>query len=196
MMEILLLHRPNVFFLHSAAQQKEQQHYVTKNRFSLFSKDLDPNDDSDSIQSDCMELESDQIEPIPIPVKPPPPIFIRRVNNFNSFCTSIKEVTKGENFICKSSLNGVKLSTLSSESYRSVIKFLQLNKAEFHTYQLKEDRAYRVVLRNLHHTTLIEEIKNELLSFGHTPRNITNVLQQKHKTASPHVFYRFGACPQ
>lgn len=46
------------------------------------------------------------------------------------------------------------------------IKFLQLNKTEFHTYQLKVDRTYRVALRNLNHTTPIEEMKNELHSLG------------------------------
>lgn len=141
------------------AQHKKQQHYVSKNRFSLFSKYIDPNDDSDTNQSD-MDLESVPTDSTSITVKPPPPIFIRTINNFNSFCTSIKEVTKGENFSCKSSINGVKLSTQSSDSYRSVIKFLQQKKADFHTYQLKEERAFRVVLRNLHHTTPIEEIKN------------------------------------
>lgn len=78
--------------------QHKKQHCVTKNRFSLFSKDPDPNDDFNSNQSDSMELEPDQTEFIP--VKPPPSIFIRRVNDFNSLCTSIKEVTKVENFTC------------------------------------------------------------------------------------------------
>lgn len=74
MMKILLLHRPNVHSLYlmqlplpNTKRQKQQQ-YVTKNRFSLFSKDLDPNDGYDSNQSDSMELETDQTEPIPTPV--------------------------------------------------------------------------------------------------------------------------------
>jgi len=78
-------------------------------------------------------------------------------------------------------LNGVKLSAQSSESYRSVIKFLQQNKTDFHTYYIKKDRPYRIVLKNLHHTTPLEEIKNELISLGHTLRNITNVLQRHTK---------------
>jgi len=170
-----------------STQHKKQQHYVSNNRFSLFSNDIETNDGSESHQSD-MELESDPTEPTPSTVKPPPPIFIRRINNCNSFCKNIKEVINGENFTCKSSTNGVKLSTKSSDSYRSVIKFLQYNKADFHTYQLKEDRAYRVVLRNLHHTTPIEEIKNELISHGHTPRNVTNVLQRNSKLPLPMFF--------
>jgi len=124
-------------------------------------------------------------------IKLPPPIFIRVVNDFNAFCDSIKNLTKGEHFSCKSSTNGVKLSITSANSYRSVIKFLQDSKADFHnfhTYQLKQDRAYRVILRNLHHTIPIEEIKNELLAHGHTTRNITNVLQRTTKLP-PSLFF-------
>ncbi|KAL4136298.1 hypothetical protein QTP88_007846 [Uroleucon formosanum] len=101
------------------AQHKKQQHYVSKNRFSLFTTEIDPSEGSDSNQSD-MELESNPTDSTPNTIKPPPPIFIRRINNFNSFCTSIKEVTNGENFTCKSSINGVKLSTQSSDSPNNI----------------------------------------------------------------------------
>jgi hypothetical protein len=50
----------------------------------------------------------------------------------------------------------------TAESYRSVIRFFQKNNTDFHTFQLKQDKAYRVVIRNLHHTIPINEIKNEL----------------------------------
>lgn len=80
-----------------------------------FQQKIDPSDGSDSNHSD-MELESDSTDSTPNTVKPPPPIFIRRIYNFNSFCTSIKEVTNGENFTCKSSINGIKLFTQFSDS--------------------------------------------------------------------------------
>uniref|UniRef100_A0A2S2PZC2 Nucleic-acid-binding protein n=1 Tax=Sipha flava TaxID=143950 RepID=A0A2S2PZC2_9HEMI len=129
-----------------------------------------------------MELEPEQKAPTPtIATSSPLPIFICTVNDFNAFCNTIKEVTKGEQFSCKSSINGVKLSTQLPDSYRTVIKYLQCNKADFHAYQSKEDRAYLVVIRNSHHTTQIEEIKKELLSLGHTPRRIINIIQHSTK---------------
>jgi len=67
-----------------------------------------------------MDLKSETTTPV---IKPPPPIFIRVVNDFNAFCDSIKNLTKGEHFSCKSYTNGVKLSTTSANSYRSIIKF-------------------------------------------------------------------------
>jgi hypothetical protein len=44
-----------------------------------------------------------------------------------------------------------------------------------HTYQLKEEGAYRIVIRYLHHSTKIEDIKQEQAELGHRVRNIINV---------------------
>ena len=171
---------------HSPSSPTQQSKtFVSSNRFSLFANYTEPLEKQNDNQSTEMDLEPETTTPV---IKPPPPIFIRVVNDFNTFCNSIKKLTKGEHFSCKSSTNGVKISTTSADSYRSVIKFLQESKADFHTYQLKQDRAYRVILRNLHHTTPIEEIKNELLAHGHTTRNITNVLQRNTKLPLPLFF--------
>jgi hypothetical protein len=46
-----------------------------------------------------------------------------------------------------------------------------------HTSQLKEERAYRIVIRYLHHSTNLDDIEQELAELGHTVRNIINVRQ-------------------
>lgn len=166
--------------------QQNKKVFVSQNRFSLFSE-LE-NTSEINTESEKMDQESDLNENTSSHIKPPPPIFIRVVTDYKSFCESIKKLTNGEPFLCKSSTNGIKLSTNSPDSYRTVIKFLQTNKAAFHTYQLKQDRAFRIVIRNLHHSTPINEIKNELATFGHTTRNITNVLQRITKKPLPLFF--------
>jgi len=93
-----------------------------------------------------MDQEPENLENFSALTKPPPPIFIRVVNDYKAFCDNIKQLMKGEPFLCKSSINCIKLSTSSSDSYRSVIKFLQTNKAAFYTYQLKQGRAFRIVI--------------------------------------------------
>jgi hypothetical protein len=50
-----------------------------------------------------------------------------------------------------------------------------------HTYQLKEERAFRIVIRYLHHSTNIEDIKQELAELGHRVRNIINILHKSTK---------------
>lgn len=165
---------------------KVTKQFVTPNRFSLFSPPNLDDQNNDSSETKDNDPNGDILEHSES--KPPPPIFINLVNDFKSFCSQIKSLTKGEPFTCKSSTNGVKLLTTSPNSYREVIKYLKSNKADYHTYQPKQDRAYRIVIRNLHHTTPLDDIKKELLDLGHIARNVTNVLQYNTKVPLPLFF--------
>ena len=48
------------------------------------------------------------------------------------------------------------------------------NSVYYHTYQLKEERAYRIVIKYLRHSTDVNEIRQELFDLGHDFRNIVN----------------------
>jgi len=122
--------------------------FVTLNRFPLFSPlNLDDqNNDSSEITVD--DQNADTLNPIES--KLPSPIYINIVNDFKSFCSKIQTVTKGKTFSYKSSTNRVKLLTSSPNAFREVIQYLKSSKADYHTYQPKQDRAYRIVIRSLH----------------------------------------------
>ena len=47
--------------------------------------------------------------------------------------------------------------------------------AKLHTYQLKQERPFRVVLRNIHHSVDLDELKFELQKLGHKVTNINNI---------------------
>ena len=68
------------------------------------------------------------------------------------------------------------------QPYRALVKYSNHKNLKFHTYQPKQERSYRVVIKNLHHTTSIEEIKNAIEHFDHKVRNITNVKSRITKT--------------
>ena len=81
---------------------------------------------------------------------------------------SINEVAETEQFYTKSMANNViKITCLTPETYRTLIKHFKDTSLFYHTYQLKEERDYRVVLKYLHHTTDVEEIRQNLLQQGH-----------------------------
>ncbi|KAK5643915.1 hypothetical protein RI129_007760 [Pyrocoelia pectoralis] len=90
-------------------------------------------------------------------IRKPPPIFIYGVTNYYKMI----------------------------EELAQLITQLKSAKIVYHTYQIKDERAYRVVVRNLHHTIDIEEIKDELLKHGHTVRNITNIRHRISKDPLP-----------
>jgi hypothetical protein len=64
------------------------------------------------------------------------------------------------------------------DSYCKLIKHLQEDKIIYHTNQMKQERAYRIVIRNLHCLTPTAQITAELEKQGHKVRNILNV---KHR---------------
>ncbi|KAF0721928.1 Uncharacterized protein FWK35_00038499 [Aphis craccivora] len=112
----------------------------------------------------------------------PPSIFIEAQLNYNELCLKLTELTNASSFNCKSTTKGVKIQTFSSDSYRSVIKYLKEESASFHTFQSKENKPYRIVIRNLHPTTDLNYISKELSKLGFQVKNITNVLYKSTKT--------------
>lgn len=71
--------------------------------------------------------------------------------------------------------------TAKPESYRTLVHFLRTPKAEFHTFQLKEDKPIRVVIRNSHPTTPTDLIKSELKTCLFEVRQVSSVLHKISK---------------
>jgi len=77
-------------------------------------------------------------------------------------------VAEVEQFCTKRMANNViKLTCTIPDTYRSLIKHFKDKDIYYHTYQLKEERADRVVLKYLHHTTDVDDIRQELFGLGH-----------------------------
>ncbi|KAL4104420.1 hypothetical protein QTP88_019721 [Uroleucon formosanum] len=94
--------------------------------------------------------------------KPPPPIFVRGLIDYTEVCTKLVDLVGVDNFFCKSSADRLRIQTANPDSYRTLVRYLKEENAEFHTYLLKEDKPICVVIRNLHPTTQTELIKEEL----------------------------------
>lgn len=121
-------------------------------------------------------------------IKPPPPIFMKGVLDFPGFSSVLIELIGVDNFYCKSSTDRLKIQTANPESYRTLIRYLKDQKAEYHTFQLKEDKPLRVVIRNLHPSTPTELIKAELETRLYEVRQVTNVLHKINKRPLPLFF--------
>jgi len=119
----------------------------------------------------------------------PPPIFITTPIDYLKFCAQIKTTIGNEEFLCKTTTKNLKLSLSSTQSFRLIIKLLNDNSIEYYTYQAKEDKSYRVVLKNLHHTTSTEFITQELSNLGYSVGNITNIKKKKSTQHSTPTFF-------
>jgi hypothetical protein len=78
--------------------------------------------------------------------------------------------------------------SLTPDTYRKIVSHCKERNTYYHTYQLKEERAFRLVLKHLHYASKLDDNKQELISLVHVVRNITNV---KHNlTKEPlKIFY-------
>lgn len=118
----------------------------------------------------------------------PPPLYIYKINNYIGLNNDLRNLIGSDNYSCKSRLENILVSTNTSEAYRAVVHYLNQNNIEYHTYQLKKDKAFRVVLRHIHHSVPPQEIQQELQYIGFKVRNITNVRHPLNKNPLPLFF--------
>ncbi|KAL4142009.1 hypothetical protein QTP88_004541 [Uroleucon formosanum] len=66
--------------------------------------------------------ENDSMENKNTAFKPPPPIFVKGVEDFPALCTVLIELIGVDNFICKSSTNSLKIQTTDPNAYRTLVQ--------------------------------------------------------------------------
>ena len=87
----------------------------------------------------------------------------------------LNEFLDEEKYTTKSTANDtIKLNCQSPDTYRKLVRYIRDNNIIHHIYQPKEERSYRVVIKYLHHSVDIPELKEEISQHGHKVRNIIN----------------------
>jgi hypothetical protein len=113
--------------------QNKKKLFVTANRFDVLTPNNIDNAPPDNSTDENPNIIIDKI-------KPPPPIFVKGIINFSDLCSYLIELIGVDNFFCKSLSECLKIQTVNPVSYRALIHFLKIEEAQFHTYQLKEDK--------------------------------------------------------
>lgn len=114
-----------------------------------------------------------------------PPLFIDGVSNIQPLLKMLEEVALGQYEIKVLRDDRVKIQPKSAESYSTIYKELKNKKTEFYTYQPKQERSFRVVLKHLHSSTDKEDIKIALDELNHKVTNIWNIQNRKTKQPLP-----------
>jgi hypothetical protein len=119
----------------------------------------------------------------------PPPIYIYGVNNLKAMLDNLTMVTENKTYIVKALPNNtMKIMPNTPETYRKLIQHVRDEKIIHHTYQIKQKRAYRIVIRDLHHSIPMSDIIEELYKKGHKVRNMINVKHSISKEPLPLFF--------
>lgn len=119
----------------------------------------------------------------------PPPIFIPGVNNVIPMNTFLVSLVEKSGYTYKSlSQDKIKVLPNTVDAYRKIVKGLTEKNISFYTYQLKQERAYRAVLKQMHHSTCIDDLKTAIEDHGHKVRNLVNVKSNTTKEPLPLFF--------
>jgi len=106
----------------------------------------------------------------------PPPIFISDVNDINGWLRYLNLHMDSTEFTYKSQRDGqTRIMVKNVEEFRELVKKLNTDQVKYHTFQLKQVRAFRVLAKNIHHSTDIESIKKSIEMQGHVVRGIHNI---------------------
>lgn len=159
--------------------------FITTNRFEVLSQN-----DDDVFAATPQATTSNEVIPDEL-IKPPPPIFVKGVLEYKDLCNEISQLIGKDKFFSKSSTNQLKIQTASPEAYRLLVYYLKKNNAQFYTYQLTQDKPIKVVIRNIHPSTDINEIKKELTELSFVVIQVTNVLHKTTKLPLPLFFVDF-----
>jgi hypothetical protein len=152
--------------------------FETANPFSVLSVD-DNNDITD------VDVNNKDVRP--------PPIMIHNVLQYDVLRKSLIALI-GNEFSCSISTKIVTVRPNTPSAYRKVITYLNNSSAEYHTYQLPDEKPYRIVVRGLHSTTNIDDIKQEIETHEHKVRAVVNVISRE-KVALPLFFVDLEPAP-
>jgi len=90
------------------------------------------------------------VNPCSTKIHKPPPLFIHGVINYGEMIKRITDTEEDEQY-CKNCLakNFIKINSLTPETYRKLVRYFQGNDIFYNTYQLKDERTYRIVNKYL-----------------------------------------------
>ena len=140
---------------------------TTYNKFSILETTEDSMDTTEAVNRQHTQR-----------IPPPPLIFIDDVIDTQTMTKTIEKDISKEDYKLKISNIRVKILPTNPDANRKLTKLLKTLNANFHTHQLKLERPFRVVLRNIRHSIDLDELKFELSKRGH---KVTNISNKRHR---------------
>lgn len=155
----------------------------TMNRFSSLA--------IDSAEPNMTENKKDKRE------SKPPPIILYGIEDLNKLTKLLETVVDNSQFTYKiiSKLQ-LRINCKTTEIYKKVIELIRENQLIGHTFTRKEDRPFRIIIKNLHPTTPIDEIKKAIKETGNVVRGeIINARYGPNKTPLSTFFVNIEPAP-
>jgi hypothetical protein len=106
----------------------------------------------------------------------PIPIFVPGITGTQRLTATIEQVVNRSNYTLKIINNDtINIITNKLEYQITIIDLLKEKNVEFHTYQPRQQRAYSVIIRKLHHSVQQELVREDTERMGKEIRNLWNI---------------------
>lgn len=113
---------------------------------------------------------------------PPPPIIVDGVDNYQNFFDSLTQNQPKNSFMTKiMKEKSVKINALNEETYKCLTKKLTENHYLWHSYENKQERPLRVMVKNLHSSCIPQRIIEDLQKQNFKIEEAVNKLSWKTK---------------
>lgn len=119
-----------------------------------------------------------------IKVPRPPPVIITNCNNYQSI-RNILETNRIKFQAVALNSGDIKLNVPDSDSYRKLTKALNEENSTWYSYEDKQTRQNKVIVKKLHASCKPDEIKECLLEKGYKINEVTQLLKRGDKTPLP-----------
>lgn len=162
----LLRKKPDNKQIHNQSKMNLDNNITITNKFSVLP--IDVIDETENVKKNSK----------------PPPIMLYGITDVVKLSQLFATTVSNTDYAIRTISNkNIKIMANNVDSYKKLIALIRKENLIGHTFTCKEDKAYRVVLKNLHFSTPADIIREELLKHGHVVRGqIINARHRQTKT--------------
>lgn len=166
---------------------KKSKPFVSPNRFEVLQSDDDSSECAFFPPSDHTAVRETQSLPvINKNATRSQPIYIKNITNFTLFKNKLIQLTGINGFTCKATSSYLIVRPRGPDNANLILDHLRNSDSDFHTFCPPSSRPFRIVIRNLHQSTLSSDISDALKELGYSVRHVLNI--KKNKISLPLFF--------
>lgn len=139
-----------------------------------------------------------QAEPTAKKPSKPPPIVLYGIEDINKLTELLLTASDKNEFSFKTvNKNQLRIISANADAYKKIITLIRESGLIGHTFNKKDERCFRVAIKNLHHSTPISAIKEELEKTGNVVQGaIINAKYGPEKLPTSTFFANFIPGPK
>ena len=111
----------------------------------------------------------------------PPAFFISdNIDSVEAMITTFIKLTGKDAFTYRCVKDNVRINAANVASYKTLTKYCKVKSIPYYTHQLKSERAFKVIVKGLHHSYPVQSLTEEIQSIGHTVRRINKLWNKRN----------------